>query len=138
MIHNGSPTCRLLVQEETTRYMNDESDYTLLWKFPFTLRHLHVPSTPFLSGSWGRTELFLVFYCQFCIALIIPRHPFLDSISPTRHQFRNTFQFQLSNSIPLDHQKKLPKIDQVGFDLYHSYFTNPIFFTFYFYHLNFL
>ena len=76
MIHNGSPTCRLLVQEETRRYMNDESDYTLLWKFPFTLRHLHVPSTSFLSGSWGRTELFLVFYCQFCIAVIIPRLPF--------------------------------------------------------------
>lgn len=70
MIHNGSPTCRLLVQQETTRYMNDESDYTLLWKFPFTLQHLHVPLHLFCLGAGVALSYSLSFTANFAQLLL--------------------------------------------------------------------
>ena len=60
MIHDGSPTCRLLVQEERTRYMNDESGYTFALEISLYIATLACPFYAFSVWELGPTEFLLL------------------------------------------------------------------------------
>ena len=73
MIHDGSPTCRLLVQEERgldTWMMNQVT--LCLGNFPLHYNTCMSLLRLFCLGAGSHWVLPFVFYCQFCIAVIIP------------------------------------------------------------------